>query len=134
RKEMAVRVAMGARRAQLIRQMLTESLVLACCGAALGLPLAAVTTHLLSASRAFSIPLLQTVAVDQTALLFTLIIACATGLIFGTAPAIQLAGADVQEGLKDACRGSTEGRRKTRLREFLVGSEVALAFVLLVAS
>jgi len=118
----------------LIRQMLTESLLLAGCGATLGLPLAFAATRALASSPAFSIPLLQTVGVDGTALVFTLVVAVLTGLLFGLAPALQLSDPDVHESLKEASRGSSEGRRKTWTREALVVSEVALACVLLVGA
>src|SRR5262245_45691026 len=134
RKEMAVRLALGASRARLARQMLTESLLLACCGAALGLPLAFGATRALAASKAFSIPLLQSVTIDGAALAFTLIVAFATGLFFGIAPALQMSGADVREDLNDSGRGSSEGRRRAWMRQALVVSEVALACVLLVGA
>ncbi|HZS08169.1 MAG TPA: ABC transporter permease [Blastocatellia bacterium] len=134
RKEMAVRLALGAGRARLMRQMLTESLLLACGGAGVGLPLAFGATRALAASKAFSIPLLQTVEIDGTALAFTLLVAFATGLLFGIAPALQMSGADVNEDLKDAGRGSSEGRQRAWVRQALVMSEVALACVLLVGA
>jgi putative ABC transport system permease protein len=134
RKEMAVRLALGASRARLARQMLTESLLLACGGALLGLPLAFGATRALAASNAFSIPLLQSVTIDGAALAFTLIVAFATGLFFGIVPALQMSGADLHEDLKDASRDSSEGRRRAWVRQALVVSEVALACVLLVGA
>jgi putative ABC transport system permease protein len=126
--------ALDAARARLVRQMLTESLLLAGGGALLGLPLALAITRALAASKAFSIPLLQTVTLDGTALAFTLLVAFATGLLFGIVPAWQMSGADVQEDLKDASRGSSEGKRRAWVRQALVVSEVALACVLLVGA
>lgn len=134
RKEIAVRLALGASRARLVRQMLTESLLLACGGALLGLPLAFGLTRALAASKAFSIPLLQSVTIDGTALAFTLLVAFATGLIFGIVPAWHASGGDVHEDLKDASRGSSEGKRRAWVRQALVVSEVALACVLLVGA
>ena len=90
RKEIAIRVALGADRSRLVRQMLTESLLLAGCGTALGLPLAFVATRTLANTRAISIPLLQTVRIDGTALVFTLLAALVTGLLFGIVPALQV--------------------------------------------
>jgi predicted permease len=114
--------------------MLTESLLLACCGAAVGLPLAFVATRSLAATRAISIPLLQTVRIDAATLGFTLLAAFATGLLFGIAPALQLSRWDVHESLKEASRGSSEGGRSGLIRSLLVVSEVALACVLLVGA
>jgi putative ABC transport system permease protein len=134
RKEIAVRVALGADRKRLIRQMLTESLLLACSGAALGLPLAFLATRALASTRAISIPLLQSVRIDASALLFTLVAAFATGLLFGIVPALQVSRWDIHESLKDASRGSSEGGRSAWIRGTLVVSEVALACVLLVGA
>jgi putative ABC transport system permease protein len=134
RKEIAIRVALGADRSRLVRQMLTESVLLACCGAALGLPLAVVATRALTATRAISIPLLQTVSIDGTALVFTLLAALATGLLFGIVPALQVSRWDVHESLKEASRGSSEGGRSAWVRSTLVVSEIALACVLLVGA
>jgi predicted permease len=134
RKEIAIRVALGADRSRLIRQMLTESLLLAGCGAALGLPLAFIATRALAATHAISIPLLQTVHIDARALAFTLVATLATGLLFGMAPALQVSRWDMHESLKDASRGSSEGGRSAWIRSTLVVSEVALACVLLVGA
>ncbi|PYT08111.1 MAG: multidrug ABC transporter substrate-binding protein [Acidobacteria bacterium] len=134
RKEIAIRVALGADRSRLVRQMLTESLLLAGCGAALGLPLAFAATRTLAATRAISIPMLQTVSIDGTALVFTLFAALATGLLFGIAPALQVSRWDVHESLKEASRGSSEGGRSAFIRGALVVSEVALACVLLIGA
>jgi predicted permease len=134
RKEMAVRLALGASRARLTRQMLTESLLLAFGGAAIGLPLAFAATRVMAGLKTFSVPLLQTVKVDLVALAFTMLVAFGAGLLFGIAPALQLSGADAHEDLKDAGRGSSEGSRRARARKALVVSEVALACVLLVGA
>ncbi len=134
RKELSVRIALGASRARLIRQMLTESLLLAFCGAGLGLPLAFFATSAMARSNAFSIPLLHTVAIDSTALLFTLLVTVTTGLVFGIIPAIQLTHSVVHDELKEASRGSSYGQRRVWMREALVTSEVALACVLLVGA
>ncbi|HSO74789.1 MAG TPA: ABC transporter permease [Blastocatellia bacterium] len=134
RKEIAIRIALGADRSRLVRQMLTESLLLACCGAAMGLPLAFVATRALAATHSISIPLLHTVGLDATALVFTLIAAFVTGLLFGLVPALQVSRWDVHESLKEASRGSSEGGRGAWVRGTLVVSEVALACVLLVGA
>jgi putative ABC transport system permease protein len=134
RKEIALRVALGAERSRLIRQMLTESILLSFCGAAVGLPLAFVATRALANTRAISIPLLRTVSVDASALAFTLVAAMFTGLLFGIVPALQVSKLDVHEALKDASRGSSEGGRGGWIRNALVVSEIALACVLLVGA
>ena len=134
RKEIAIRLALGADRSRLIRQMLTESVLLAGCGALVGLPLAYIATNALATTSALSIPLLQTVRIDGAVLLFTLVAASLTGLIFGIAPALQVSRWDVHESLKEASRGSSEGGRGAWLRSGLVVSEMALACVLLVGA
>jgi predicted permease len=114
--------------------MLTESLLLAGCGAALGLLLALAATRMLAASNAISIPMLQAVRIDGQALTFTVAAAVLTGLLFGVAPALLMARGDVHESLKDSSRGSSEGTRGAWIRSTLVVSEVALACVLLVGA
>ena len=133
-KEIAIRTALGAGKRRLLAQMLTEGIVLSCTGAALGLALAYVGTRALSRLDAVSIPLLRDVRTDATALGFTLAIALLTGIVFGLAPALQARGAALTNALKDATRGSTEGRRRTWVRNALVVSEVAFACVLLVGA
>jgi predicted permease len=114
--------------------MLTESILLPGCGAALGLPVAFLATRAMAQSRAFSIPLLQSARVDGLALGFAVLIACATGLLFGIVPALLLSNADVQGDWKELGRGSSSGTGRTWTREILVVSEVALACMLLVGA
>lgn len=132
RKEMAIRTALGAGRMRLIRQLLTESLLLSACGAILGIFLAYWVTRVVAGSNALSIPMMQSVSIDGAALGFTLLVALVAGLLFGIAPALQVSLGRQHHALSDAGRGSSEGRGGARFREALVVAEVALACVLLV--
>jgi len=133
-KEIAVRAAMGAGRARLIRQMLTESIVLSSGGGILGVVLAFVGTRALTHLNAISIPLLSDVRLDGSVLTFTLLMAVASGLLFGLVPALQVQSSTVHDALKDTSRGSTEGKGHRWIRRGLVVSEVAFACVLLVGA
>jgi predicted permease len=133
-KEMSIRAALGAGRRRLIRQMLTESLVLSGCGAILGVALSVAGTRVLAHLDAFSIPLLETVQIDFRALAFTLVLTVLTGLIFGLVPALQVPAVAVHDSLKDTNRGSSQGRKHAWIRSALVVSEIALACVLLVGA
>ena len=133
-KEMAIRAALGAGRRRLIRQLLTESLVLSCCGAALGVLLAMTGTRVLAHLDAFSIPLLESVHIDVGALGFALLMAILTGVIFGLVPAFQVPAIAVHESLKDSHRGSSGGKRHAWIRDALVVAEIAFACVLLVGA
>jgi predicted permease len=130
-KEIAIRAALGAGKGRLIRQMLTESLLLSSCGALAGLVLAFAGTRVLAHLTAVSIPLLATVRIDGSVLGFTLLIGVATGLIFGLAPALQVPRIALSGTLKDAHRGSSQGQSGAWIRSTLVVSEIALACVLL---
>jgi predicted permease len=133
-KEIAIRAAMGAGRGRLIGQMLTESLVLSCCGAAVGLLLAFVGTRALAHLTSVSIPLLSDVRIDARVLGFTLVAALLTGLLFGLVPALQLQDLKLHDTLKDSNRGSSQGRGHAWIRGALVVSEIGLACVLLVGA
>jgi predicted permease len=133
-KEMAIRAALGAGRYRLIRQMLTESVVLSCGGAVLGLALAVVGTRMLARLDAFDIPLLESVRIDGWALGFTLLMAVFTGLLFGLVPALQVHATALHDALKDSHRGSSQGKRHAWIRGALVVSEIAFACVLLVGA
>lgn len=133
-KEMAVRVALGAGRRRLIRQLLTESIALSCCGALLGIILAFAGTRLLAGLDTFKIPLLATVGMDAASLGFSLAIAVLTGLLFGLAPALQVPFNAVHDTLKDSSRASTGTRRHLWIRSTLVVSEIVFACVLLVGA
>ncbi|MGO9257043.1 MAG: ABC transporter permease [Bryobacteraceae bacterium] len=133
-KEIAIRAALGAGRQRLIRQMLTEGVALSCCGAALGVLLAAAGTHILARLDAVNIPLLQSVRTDPAAVAFALLASMLTGVIFGLAPALHVPGATLHDALKDTTRSSTAGRARTWIRSALVVSEIAFACVLLVSA
>jgi predicted permease len=133
-KEMAMRAALGAGRLRLLRQMLTESVALSCCGAALGLILAIAGTRAIAHLDAFNIPLLASVRLDGDALAFTLLAAVLTGVLFGLLPALQVRSFAVGEMLKDGSRGSSGGKRHAWVRNGLVVSEIAFACTLLVGA
>jgi predicted permease len=132
-REMAVRAALGAARGRLIRQALTESLVLAAGGAVLGVALTIVGTRLVSQLSSFDIPLLARVGVDTRVLALAALVAIVTGVLVGLLPALN-APTDVHDALKDGPRGSTRGGRHARVRGTLVVAEIAATCVLLVAS
>ena len=133
-QEMAMRAALGAGRSRLLRQMLTESVALSCCGAVLGLVLAVAGTRELAHVHAFNLPLLQSVRIDGSALLFTLLAAVASGVLFGLLPALWVAMLSLREGMQDASRGSSGGKRHAWVRDGLVVSELAFACILLVGA
>ena len=130
-REMAIRVAVGASRWRLLRQALTESIVLAIIGAAAGTLLAIWAIDLVRSLGTQTIPRLSEVGVDYTVLLVTLTVAVGAGVAFGLVPGLAGGKPDLTESLKEGGRGSTTGRRHNRLRNALVIGEVALALVLL---
>lgn len=133
-KELAVRAALGAGRFRLLRQMFTESVTLACCGAVLGLILAIGGTRALAHLSAFNLPLLASVSIDGKALAFTLLAAVLTGILFGLLPALQTPALNKQEALREGGRGMSAGKRHAWLRNALVVSEIAFASILLVGA
>jgi predicted permease len=136
-KEFALRTALGAGRGRLIRQLLTESLVLASGGAVLGLAMAFGITIWLAhqgATGVIALPMLRDVRVDGAALGWTLLVTVVTALVFGVIPGLKLSGGNPQEGLKERGPGMSAGGRHERLRAAMVISEMALACVLLVCA
>jgi predicted permease len=132
-KELAMRRALGASRGRLIRQMLTESLVLSLGGAAVGLGIAYAIVFSLAHQGSITLPLLSTIHVDSAALAWSLLIALAVGVLFGLAPAFKMSGHNLDEALKDSA-GTGVSRSHERFRSALVISEIALASVLLVGA
>ena len=134
RKEMAMRTALGAGRFRLLRQMITESVALSCCGAVVGLVLAVTGARAIAHVHTLNLPLLETVRIDGRGLAFTLLAAVAAGVLFGLLPALQASSASLREALEDAGRGSSGGRRHAWVRDGLVVCEIAFACTLLVGA
>jgi predicted permease len=132
RKEIAIRSAMGASRARVVCQLLTESLVLSLAGGSVGLAVAAWGTKAVVALVPGGLPRMEAIALDGTVLAFTLGVSVLAGVIFGLAPALGTSGIDVHETLKEESRGSTGGPH--RLRSLLVVAEVSAALVLLIGA
>jgi putative ABC transport system permease protein len=130
-REISIRAALGAGRGRLIRQLLTESVVLAIFGGAAGVLLARWGLDALLALAPTNLPRITEIHLDPGVLLFSLALSIITGLLFGIAPAWLAARADVNEALKQGTRGSTEGGVRGRLRSALVVIEVTFALVLL---
>src|SRR5262249_27764985 len=129
-RELAVRTALGAGRGRIARQMLTESLLLALAGGALGLLLAAWGTRALVALGGDKIPRPSSIHLDWKVAAFTLGVSLLTGVVFGVFPALHGAGGDLHEALKEGGRAVAGGARGRLARQLLVLSEVAIALVL----
>ncbi len=133
-QEMAVRLALGASRGRMIRQMLTESVLLSLIGGAAGVATAFGTLGFILRFIPASIPRLSEVSIDWVVLAFALFVSLLTGLLFGLAPAIQFTRSTVSSSIREGARGSGYSARTGRLRDALVVSELALAVVLMVGA
>src|SRR6266446_217930 len=133
-RELAIRIALGAGHWRLLRQMLTESVLLALAGAAGGIVLSVWGLELLKRIGARTIPRLAEVNVDLVVLIVTAVVAIGTGILFGLIPAFASAKPELTEALKEGGRSSTTGARRNQLRNSLVVAEIALALVLLVGA
>jgi putative ABC transport system permease protein len=130
-REMALRRALGASAGRLVRQLLSESLLLSLFGGILGVSLAA---GILPALRAFSpgsVPRLAETRLDAPVLLFSVLLSFVTGILFGFAPALQASAGNLHETLKEGARGASEGGHRGKLRALLVVAEMAVALVLM---
>ena len=134
RKEFAVRVALGAGRGRLVRQLLTESMLLSAVGGAVGLGLAMLGLKLLRGLALSSLPAYANLSLDGGAVIVTSMVALVTGLAFGVGPAISVGRADPQHTLRDESRGTSESRRTRRARGVLVAGQIALCVSLLAAA
>ena len=133
-QEFAVRSALGASRAQLLTQLVAESLPIALLGGAGGVALAMWGIRALESLMPSDLPRFNTIAVNGGVLLFTVGISLLTAMLFALAPALQAAKTDIQDTLRESGRGGSDGRGRNRLRNVLVIAEVALALLLLVGA
>lgn len=137
-QEIAVRTALGASRGRIVRQLLTESIVLALCGGALGVVLSLASVKWIHILGTKSIPRLYDVGIDGRVLLFTLLLSMFSGILFGLAPALRVSRLDLNSTLKDASRGSAGSSavwgRGNNVRRLLVISELAISVVLLIGA
>ena len=133
-KEIAVRMSLGAGRARVLRQLLTENIVLALGGGALGVLIAWVSLRALLSLAPTNLPRLNETEMSLPVLAFTLALSVLTGILFGTFPAMYLLRRNLSEHLKDTTRGSTVGAERHRLRSLLVAAEIALTIVVTVGA
>lgn len=133
-REIAIRTTLGAARARIVRQLLTESLLLALAAGVLGALLAGWGLDLVIAMLPASIPSWMKFTIDARVLSFTLLISLVTGVVFGLVPALQVSRPDLSDSLKDGARGAGVGRRSRQLRSGLVVAEVSLSLLLLIGA
>jgi putative ABC transport system permease protein len=133
-KEMAMRVALGASRGRLLRLLLTESLLVATVGGALGLIAGAIGIHALVAISPADLPRAKEIGLDARVLEFTTVISLLCGLVFGMAPAVELSKVNLNEEMKESGRGSSGSAARQRVRQLLVVAQVAISLILLAGS
>jgi putative ABC transport system permease protein len=134
RKEIGIRFALGARRSHIMAQFLVESVLLALAGGAVGLLLAAVSLRVLVRVGENFVPRAESISLDPLVLVFTLGVALLAGLILGVVPALQASTRGVSDALKESSRDSTADRSRNRFRGALLIGEIAISFVLLIAT
>ncbi len=132
--EVAVRSALGAGRGRIVRQFLTESLMLSTMGGIMGIVLAWAGVRALTGMAPSWLPQLHAIAINARVLIFSAAVSVLTGLLFGVIPAVQASKATLVESLKDATRGGTAGSARTRVQALLVAGQLALALMLLIGS
>jgi putative ABC transport system permease protein len=133
-REVAVRAAIGASRARLVRQFLTESVLLATMGTTLGVTIAVVAVRALVGASPVQLPRVEGIGVDGRLLLFAVTVAVATTIAFGVVPAMLMARGDMQRPLKESGRGGDGSSGRRRVRSLLVVAEIALAVMLLIGA
>jgi len=138
KKEIAVRAALGASRVRLVRQMLTESILLSVLGGAAGLLIAAWSLYMVRTINPGNIPRLDDISIDSTVLLFTLGISVVTGIVFGLIPAFRVSRVNLNTALKDGGRSGSDGgglhATRDKLRGLLVAVEIAFSLMLLIGA
>lgn len=133
-KEIALRIALGASRSRVIRQLVVESVVLACVGGAAGLIVASWAVSLLTSAAVGGVPRMQNIAVEWPVVLFAMGLSVLTGIIFGLVPAVQVTQQPIRDALNEESRGGSGSVHQRKIRSALVVVEVGLALVLLIAA